>query len=357
MKNRLLVVEDETELLETIATVLEINDYEVITASTGKQAIDVLACEPVDMVLCDINLPDISGYEVLNYVRDTDATYKTPFVFLTAYSDRQDVRKGMNSGADDYIAKPYSNQELVETVGHRVRLSTLRRLHEMKIVQYQSLSNLSVGDAEVLEQKLQSICDALYFLLNGNSGWGDCDITETMQSIASATAQMWMLVRLRDFLKRNSEKRVYKHMNNIMSIVFLSDVILEAINRVKIVMEDLKVPLTLQIEPLNYKIIGDEGYFEFFGSVMLAFIGNFSDTEKVEITLIDENNSGFEFNIIVHQLESRSKKNMQTPMFEWKFLDKTSFLEMCMEHNFTADYILEENKKTLIIKNSSVLLN
>lgn len=124
-KKTILAVDDEIHILELLKYNLETNGYYVITAETGEEALELLAKEKVDAVLLDLMLPKIDGLEVLRRIRTTKEINKIPVILLTAKSDEFDKVLGLEMGADDYIAKPFSIRELQARVK-----AVLRRVSE-----------------------------------------------------------------------------------------------------------------------------------------------------------------------------------------------------------------------------------
>lgn len=124
-KKTILAVDDEIHILELLKYNLETNGYYVITAETGEEALELLVKEKVDAVLLDLMLPKIDGLEVLRRIRTTKEINKIPVILLTAKSDEFDKVLGLETGADDYIAKPFSIRELQARVK-----AVLRRVSE-----------------------------------------------------------------------------------------------------------------------------------------------------------------------------------------------------------------------------------
>jgi len=120
MKNsRILIIDDEKVLTETLVTLLKIHNFDTSVAYNGVQAIAQLESGQFDLIICDINLPDITGYEILKFAKAHTKTFNIPFVFLTAYSDERDIKYGMDLGADDYLVKPFAGADLIAKIrGH-----------------------------------------------------------------------------------------------------------------------------------------------------------------------------------------------------------------------------------------------
>lgn len=128
---RLLLIEDDTVLRENTAELLELSDFEVMTAPNGKIGM-LLAKEHLpDLIVCDIMMPEMDGYAVLDALSKNESTKYIPFIYLSAKTERQDVRKGMNLGADDYITKPFSEDELISAIESRLaKVSILKDIQE-----------------------------------------------------------------------------------------------------------------------------------------------------------------------------------------------------------------------------------
>jgi CheY-like chemotaxis protein/CRP-like cAMP-binding protein len=120
MKN-ILVIEDNYEVRESIAELLEVSDYRVSTAENGVVGVQKAIQEPPDLILCDILMPELDGFGVLNILEQKPQTAAIPFIFLTAKTESRDFRKGMRLGADDYITKPFEAVELLEAVAMRLK--------------------------------------------------------------------------------------------------------------------------------------------------------------------------------------------------------------------------------------------
>ena len=132
--SKILVIEDEESIRELITDILENEGYEVASAEDGPHGIALVEQFLPDLILCDIMMPDISGYDVLNQVRQLPAIEATPFVFLTAKASRSDQRHGMELGADDYLSKPFTRVELLKAVNARLeKKAAVRKHYQRKI--------------------------------------------------------------------------------------------------------------------------------------------------------------------------------------------------------------------------------
>jgi CRP/FNR family cyclic AMP-dependent transcriptional regulator len=118
---KILIIEDNEEVRENTAEILELSNFKVVTASNGKEGVTVALKEKPDLIVCDIMMPELDGYAVLHLLSKHKETSHVPFIFLTAKSEKQDFRKGMELGADDYITKPFDGTELLNAIETRLK--------------------------------------------------------------------------------------------------------------------------------------------------------------------------------------------------------------------------------------------
>jgi CRP-like cAMP-binding protein len=117
----ILVIEDNNDVRENIEEILELANYEVLTAENGKIGVSLAQKNKLDLIICDIMMPELDGFGVLHILSKNPLTARVPFVFLTAKSEKEDFRKGMTLGADDYLTKPFDDIELLDAVETRLK--------------------------------------------------------------------------------------------------------------------------------------------------------------------------------------------------------------------------------------------
>lgn len=127
MKLTILLIEDNLDVRETTADILELAGYAVLKAENGKEGVRLAKEELPDLIVCDIMMPELDGYGVLHILSKKPDTASIPFIFLTAKSEKEDFRKGMTLGADDYITKPFDETDLLEAIEHRLKKTALLR--------------------------------------------------------------------------------------------------------------------------------------------------------------------------------------------------------------------------------------
>jgi len=121
----ILVIEDNKDIRENTAEILDLAGYKTFTAENGKKGVDLAIREKPDIIVCDIMMPELDGYGVLHMVRKNENTQAIPFIFLTAKTERSDFRKGMEMGADDYVTKPFEDIELLNAIEIRLKKSEI----------------------------------------------------------------------------------------------------------------------------------------------------------------------------------------------------------------------------------------
>ncbi len=135
---KILLIEDDRVLRENTAELLELSQYQVMAASDGKKGIETARQYLPDVIVCDIMMPEMDGYSVLEKLAADPSMRQIPFIFLSAKTERKDVRKGMELGADDYITKPFEESELIGAIESRIARSAI--LRELKFASTEAIS-------------------------------------------------------------------------------------------------------------------------------------------------------------------------------------------------------------------------
>ncbi|MBS1595075.1 MAG: response regulator [Bacteroidetes bacterium] len=143
---KILLIEDNADVRENTAEILELAKFQVITAANGKIGVDMAIKEKPDLIICDIMMPELDGYGVLHMLGRQTETASIPFIFLTAKTERADIRKGMEMGADDYLTKPFDDIELLNAIETRFRKNDLVK---------KEFANSSTGIAQFLDGAAQ----------------------------------------------------------------------------------------------------------------------------------------------------------------------------------------------------------
>jgi class 3 adenylate cyclase/tRNA A-37 threonylcarbamoyl transferase component Bud32 len=118
---KVLVIEDEPSIRNNIMLMLKVERYAATGAENGRVGLELARRDPPDLILCDVMMPEMDGFAVLEALRAEPRFAEIPFIFLTALDDRSSTRRGMNLGADDYLPKPFTRNELMEAVTTRLK--------------------------------------------------------------------------------------------------------------------------------------------------------------------------------------------------------------------------------------------
>jgi DNA-binding NarL/FixJ family response regulator len=129
---KILVIEDEPEMRRNITALLRYKDYQPVAAENGRLGVELARREKPDLILCDVMMPELDGYGVLRTLQADTKLASIPFIFLTARGEKEDLRSGMNLGADDYLTKPVANDDLVKAIEARLSRSARQGRGEFK---------------------------------------------------------------------------------------------------------------------------------------------------------------------------------------------------------------------------------
>jgi len=124
---KVLIIEDNQELRSNIAEILELSHYRTQTADNGKAGLEMAIQFQPDLIICDVMMPELDGYGVIQAIQKNPGMAQIPFIFLTAKSEKEDIRKAMDLGADDYLTKPFSATELLSAIETRIKKMELTR--------------------------------------------------------------------------------------------------------------------------------------------------------------------------------------------------------------------------------------
>jgi len=180
----ILIIEDSTDIRESTAEILQLAGYQVHQAPNGKQGVELAIKHTPDLILCDIMMPELDGYGVLHLLSKREETSLIPFIFITAKTERTDMRKGMEMGADDYLTKPFDETELMQAIESRLNKSAnQKRIYSQSLSQLNALffstSGLDALKQSFNERKVRSLkkkqviyyegdsANAIYLVLSG----------------------------------------------------------------------------------------------------------------------------------------------------------------------------------------------
>lgn len=131
-QKQLLLIDDDPNLILLVKDYLEFRGYQVMTAENGREALEVLEQQIPDMIICDVMMPEMDGYSLVQHVRENPKTEWIPVLFLSAKGQSQDRVKGLNTGADVYMVKPFEPEELVAQVESSLKQASRLIQHQNK---------------------------------------------------------------------------------------------------------------------------------------------------------------------------------------------------------------------------------
>src|SRR5690348_5053019 len=187
MKNRILVVDDTPANIQALAAILKEQGYQISVATNGKQALDAMAKVQPDLILLDVMMPEMDGFETCRRLKASEQWQQIPIIFLTAKTDTTDIVQGYELGAMDYVAKPFNAHELLARVSTHLMMDELRRNLAAKNLELERAHALvrQVFDRYVSEEVAASILRSPDGL---DLGGEDREVTILMSDLRGFTA-------------------------------------------------------------------------------------------------------------------------------------------------------------------------
>lgn len=191
--SHVLLVDDNVELLAVLRQILEANGYQVSLASMVNQAIGLLDVFIPDIIICDIMLPDRSGFDLYEEVRANSRWYEVPFLFLSALSGEEHIRLGKQLGCDDYLTKPFNPDDLVSVVKGKLALAECRK--KMQVKRFEDYRKRIIQTlSHEFRTPLVSINTGAELLLEQNEGLGEVQVRRLLESILRGGQRLERLV-------------------------------------------------------------------------------------------------------------------------------------------------------------------
>ncbi|MEG4200704.1 response regulator [Microcoleus sp. Pol12A5] len=191
---KILVIEDEEAIRENILELLEAENFEGIGAINGKVGIKLAIEQIPDLILCDMMMPEVDGHGVIKALRSEPLTATIPFIFLTAKADKVDVRTGMELGADDYITKPCTPQELLNAIAIRLeKQKTISRQSQKTLDELRT--NISMSLPHELRTPLNAILGFSELILSEYKVLEESDILEMIGQIQISGHRLYRLIQ------------------------------------------------------------------------------------------------------------------------------------------------------------------
>ncbi len=190
---KILVIEDTHAIREETLMTLKFEGFDAIGAENGEAGIQIAQqCLP-DLIICDVMMPELDGYEVLHMLRQNPATTTTPFIFLTAKADKADQRHGMELGADDYLTKPFLASELIAAINSRLEKKIAIEKHSERKLEVLR-NNIGWSLPHELRTPLAAILGSADLLIDANGDIGQNERMELLNSIRDSARRLQHLI-------------------------------------------------------------------------------------------------------------------------------------------------------------------
>lgn len=265
---KILVIDDAEFILESTAALLGFEGYEVVTACDGVEGLEKAFEHNPDLILCDISMPNLDGYGVVEELRKHEKTLTTPFIFLTAFTEKSNMRLGMEKGADDFLVKPYTREELIAAIDAQWKKhSNIEKQVQEKVDvvgknvtyalphEFRTVLNQVVGSARfLLANPAQIAPEEITELSN--------DIISSAQRLLKITENFLIYVRIESIASNIEKKRQLLNNRTDEPCSVLYDIVNTTayrLNRVDDVeIDDLVDSITIQMSSETFHKVIDE---------------------------------------------------------------------------------------------------
>lgn len=195
---KILVIEDEPQIRNDLQEMLELHQFEVYTAERGALGLQLAKVKLPDLILCDIAMPEMDGYEVVTALRQDSVIGSTPVIFLTAKQDRNDIRRGMELGADDFLIKPFVMEELLRAITSRLERQQAILLQWLTAQQKTKQLKLEVHKNQQQLQQSQQLIEIKDELLQ-----------KLVQDLRSPLSNISMAIRMLEQAQSDADRQRY----------------------------------------------------------------------------------------------------------------------------------------------------
>jgi signal transduction histidine kinase len=190
---KVLVIDDTAEVRMIITESLKIYGFATVVADDGVSGVEMARQHSPDLIICDINMPNMDGYETLTAIRNNDATATTPFIFLSGAAEKPNVRRGMELGADDYLTKPFTHKELITAVNARLtKRAELERQSEKKLDELRG--NITLALPHELRTPLHGILGLASLMIEDHATMKPADVLENARFIHDSASRLHRLI-------------------------------------------------------------------------------------------------------------------------------------------------------------------
>jgi two-component system, sensor histidine kinase and response regulator len=290
MKQKILVIEDDEQIIGYIETVLRLNGFSIVIANNGMEGFRKACSELPDLIISDIMMPIMDGYEMLAQLRDDSCTAKIPVLLLSARSDKSDIRNGMNLGADDYLTKPFDIDDLLKAVNSLlIKTKTITKIYDDKIEEIKS--NIRNTLPHEIRTPLNIILGYSNILIKKESYDNTEEIREMLHGINYGARRLHLLFE--NYLYYASLELISKSPTEVSLLIqnyttSIESIIIENINHYA---EKYKRPLDINYEIADTSIQMAENYFNKIIKELIDNAFKFSnENDKIIVKVISDDN-------------------------------------------------------------------
>lgn len=227
---KILVIDDAEFILESTSTLLKFEGYEVETAVDGISGVNTAFEYQPDLILCDISMPGLDGYGVLDKIRSRPETSTTPFIFLTAFTEKSNMRAGMEKGADDFLVKPYTRDELIAAIDAQWKKhSYIEKQVQEKVEEVGR--NVTYALPHEFRTVLNQVVGSAKYLLQNSKDVESNEIEELSEDIISSASRLLRItenfliyVRIESFAANSEKRRQLKNYRTDEPMAMLEDI-------------------------------------------------------------------------------------------------------------------------------------
>jgi two-component system sensor histidine kinase/response regulator len=260
LEGNILLVDDDLALLEAVTDLLEVNHFNVITATDGKTALQVMESYTPDLIISDITMPGMDGYRFFDAVRQNSTWIPIPFIFLTARGQQTDVRAGYILGADDYLVKPFEPEDLIVKVQSR-----LKRVRAIHAVTQNEVDRMKQQLIAIFSHELRTPLTCIYGYANllheDHATMDDGTITQMLDEVADGAERLVRLVENLMLLVRIDSGVVSMEVTRYAAVFNLAPLVRRAVEGLQPIASIRNVSLDLQVDG-DPSVKGMKNYLE-----------------------------------------------------------------------------------------------
>ncbi|MCX7880158.1 MAG: response regulator [Ignavibacteria bacterium] len=298
---KILVVDDSEYILESISVLLSLEGYEVYTANNGEEGLQKAFEILPDLILCDIQMPRMGGYSFLEQIRANPKTESIPFIFLTAFGEKHNMREGMIRGADDYITKPFSHDEIIQAINIQKKKTETLQKHLKEKVETVGKA-VSFALPHEFRTALNEVIGSAKFILSSYDLLQKEDILEIANDIVRSSNRLlritenFLIYTKIEALANIPERReqLRSHFTDEPNAIIQDIALLKAENykrKEDLVLDNLHYNLSIEISTDSfYKIIDEilDNAFKFSQPGNKVRISSVLDGNMIKFTISDE---------------------------------------------------------------------